>query len=113
MDTSLLLFIKSYDSEIYDIDNNIINNINNNDVKTLKYKINRSMKQIESVNIYKNKLRFNLLFIDDKNINQLVYHNDNNQSKVNIKLMKSSQLKNLVNHIKQHNHNDYLLVDNI
>ena len=32
---------------------------------------------------------------------------------INIKLMKSSQLKNLVNHIKQHNHNDYLLVDNI
>jgi hypothetical protein len=111
--SGLLLFIKSYDSEIYDVENNIINNINNNDVKTLKYKINRSKKQIESVNIYKNKLRFNLLFIDDKNINQLVYHNDNNQSKVNIKLMKSSQLKNLINHINQNNYNDYLLINNI
>jgi hypothetical protein len=111
--SGLLLFVKSYDSPIYDIENNIINNINNSDVKTLKYKINKTKKQIETVNIYKNKLRFNLLFIDDKNINQLVYHNDNNQSKVNIKLIKSSQLHNLIGVIKNNNYNDYLLIDNI
>ena len=111
--SGILLFIKSYDSPIYDIHDNIINNINNSDVKTLKYKINKTKKQIEEVNIYKNKLRFNLLLIDDKNINQLVYHDDENKSKVNIKLIKSSQLRNLLYYIKQNNYNDYLLVDNL
>lgn len=113
INSGTLVFIKKYDTPIYDIENNIINNINNSDVKTLKYKINKTKKQIETVNIYKNKLRFNLLFIDDKNINQLVYHNEKNQSKVNIKLIKSSQLQNLLGHVRQNNYNDFLLIDNI
>jgi len=112
--SGVLLFIKNYDTPIYDHNDNVINNINNNDVKTLKYKIDKNKKQIESVNIYKNKLRFNLLFIDDKNINQLVYHHDDNKSKVNIKLIKSAQLYNLINHIKNNNkNNDYLFIDDI
>jgi hypothetical protein len=113
MKSGTLLFIKNYDNPIYDENNNIINNINNNDVKILKYSINKTKKEIESVNINKNKLRFNLLFIDDKNINQLVYHNENNKSEVNIKLVKSSQLNNLLNFVKQNNYDDYLIVDNL
>ena len=38
------------------------------------------------INIYKNKLRFNLVLLDDTYINQMKYHNLNNKSKVNIKL---------------------------
>lgn len=108
-----LLFIKDYESPIYNIDNEIINNINKYDVKTLKYDLSSKDNYINGMTINKNKLRFNLFLLDDTFINQFTYHNNKNKNKVNIKLIKSEHLEKLSNLLIQNNHNDFLITDSI
>lgn len=110
--TGLLLFIKDYQSPIYDQNNNIINKINKNDVRRFSYDINKNTKNIEGINVTGNLLRFNLMLLDDENINQLTYHDPNNKSKVNIKLIKSNHLENLAN-VAYNNNKDYLMIDKL
>ena len=81
-------------------------------VKTLKYNINKLTDKIDGVDITKNKLRFNLLLLDDSSINQMKYHNDN-KSKVNIKLVKSTHLENLAKHMRKNKYSDFLIVDKL
>ena len=110
--SGLLLFIKNYESPIYDNNESIINNLSKYDVKTLKYDLNKVNNNINGISINKTKLRFNLILLDDTNINQLVYHNTKNKSTVNIKLIKSDHIDKLIKLVKK-NDNDYLIVDNI
>lgn len=109
--SGLLLFIKDYTSPIYDNNNNIINNINKNDVKTINFKYDG--EKIKKVNINKKLLKFNLLLIDDENINQITYHNYKNKPYLNIKHLKDNHKENLSNLLKDHTYNDFLIVDNI
>jgi hypothetical protein len=111
--SGILLFIKNYAEPIYDINNGIFNNVNPYDVKTLKYSISGKQDRIKGINIDKNKLRFNILFIDDKFIHQLKYQNNNNSMTTNIKMLKSKHLDKLENLIKNNNLNDFLIIDNL
>ena len=111
--TGILLFIKNYESPIYDENNNVINSINKYDVKTLKYDINKKNNNIDGIFINKNKLRFNLILLDDTSINQMVYHAENNKSTINIKLIKSNHIENLINALKNNSYSDYLMVENL
>jgi hypothetical protein len=67
---------------------------------------------IDDMNIITNKLKFNLVLIDDMYINQLTYHDDN-KSKVNIKLIKSKHLTNIVDHVKNTKYSDFLIIDKL
>ena len=111
--SGIILFIKNYAEPIYDINNNIFNNVNIHDVKTLKYSISGKQDRINGINIDKNKLRFNILFIDDKLIHQLKYQNNNNSMTTNIKMLKSKHLDKLENLIKNNSLNDFLIIDNL
>jgi hypothetical protein len=111
--SGLLLFIKNYSHPIYDKNNNVINDINEHDVKNLKYRYNKKTNNISEVNISKKLLKFNLLLIDDEDINQLTYHNPSNSSKVNIKLISDNNIKNLSKHLNNKNTDDFLIVDKI
>jgi Zn-dependent M28 family amino/carboxypeptidase len=105
VNSGILLFIKNYESPIYDKKDNIINKINKYDVKTLKYNINKDTNNIDNVIINENKLRYNLILLDDKYINQLTYHNIDNKTQINIKLLKSEHLEKLSNHIRNNKYN--------
>jgi hypothetical protein len=107
-----LIFIKEYDQPIMGIDNKPVTSVDLNDVKTLKYNINKLTDKIDGVDITKNKLRFNLLLLDDSSINQMKYHNDN-KSKVNIRLVKSTHLENLAKYMRKNKYSDFLIVDKI
>ena len=110
--SSTLIFIKEYTSPINDKNNNLLTNIDKYDVKTLKYNLDKNTDSINSINIIKNKLRFNLLLLDDQNIYQMRYHN-NNKSKINIKLIKSEHLDKLANHMRNNKYSDFLIVDKL
>jgi hypothetical protein len=111
--SATLIFVKDYMSPIYNNDNKVINKLNLYDVKTLKYDISKNDDYINGIIVNKNKLKFNLFLLDDNYINQFTYHNNENNSKVDIKLIKSSHLDNLSNLITQNNNNDFLITDNI
>ena len=108
-----LLFIKDYQAPIYDLNNQVLNKIEKNDVKTLKYDLSKKDNYINGIIINKNKLRFNLILLDDTFMNQFVYHNDKNKNKVDITLLKTEHLEKLSNLIIQNNHNDFLITNNI
>jgi hypothetical protein len=108
-----LLFIKDYQAPIYDLNNQVLNKIEKNDVKTLKYDLSKKDSYINGIIINKNKLRFNLILLDDTFMNQFVYHNDKNKNKVDINLLKTDHLEKLSNLIIQNNHNDFLITNNI
>ena len=111
--SATLIFVKDYMNPIYKKNNEVANKLNLYDVKTLKYDISKNDDLINGVIIDKNKLKFNLFLLDDNFINQFTYHNDKNDSKVDIKLIKSSHLENLSNLMAQNNCNDFLITDNI
>ena len=43
----------------------------------------------------------------------MTYTNQNNKSKVNVKLVKSTHLKNLANHMRNNKYSDFLIVDKL
>ena len=104
--TGILVFIKKYNDKIYDNDNNVINNIENNDVKTLEFSKN-------NVKIINSLLRFNVVMMDDSDLYQMKYHDDNNSSKVNINLIKSKHIKKLAKYLQNNNYGDFLIVDSL
>jgi hypothetical protein len=108
-----LIFIKNYTEPITDKFNKPIVQIETNNVKALKFAIDKEGEALTGINILKNKLRFNLLLLDDSHINQMTYTNPNNKSKVNVKLVKSTHLKNLANHMRNNKYGDFLIVDKL
>jgi hypothetical protein len=94
--TGVLIFIKDYTEPIYDINNKQINKINELGVHNILYNINEDINNVEGIEISKKKLRFNILFFDDKFINQFVYHDTNNKSKINIKMIQDTYLNSLI-----------------
>ena len=108
-----LIFIKNYSEPIVDKLNKPVVQIENNNVKTLKFNIDKEGEALTGINILKNKLRFNLLLLDDSHINQMTYTNSNNKSKVNIKLIKSTHLNNLANYMRNNKYSDFLIVDKL
>ena len=60
------------------------------------YNINEDINNVEGIEISKKKLRFNILFFDDQFINQFVYHDTNNKSKINIKMIQDTYLNSLI-----------------
>jgi hypothetical protein len=113
MKSGTLVFIKEYASPIMGNDNKPINSIGLNDVKTLKYNINKATDKIDGVDITKNKLRFNLLFLDDAHIHQMKYHSLENKSKINVKLIKSDHLDKLANYMRNNRYSDFLIVNKL
>ncbi len=111
--SGLLLFVKNYIKPLYDLDNKLLYSIDSNSVKTLKYNLDGSKDLIQSINIEKNQLKFNVLLIDDKYINQFSYSNPENKENINIKILKSSHIDKLNNIIKSNKYSDFLIVDNL
>jgi hypothetical protein len=108
-----LIFIKNYSEPILDNNNKIITQVENNNVKTLKFNLDKEGETTFGINITKNKLRFNLLLLDDKYINQMTYTNTDNKTKVNIKYVKSTHLNNLANYMRNNKYSDFLIVDKL
>jgi hypothetical protein len=108
-----LIFIKNYTEPILKTDNEPIHNLETNNVKTLKFKLDKEGDAIDGIDIIKNKLRFNLLLLDDVSINQLTYTNPNNDTSVNIKLIKTTHLKKLSNLMRDNKYGDFLIVDKL
>jgi len=104
--TGVLIFIKDYDNTIYDVNDNPITDIGLNDIRTLKYKTNK-------IEISKHHLRFNLVLLDDVFLNQMIYQNDNNSSKIKINLIKNTHLKNIVQYLQNNNEQNFLIIDKI
>ena len=111
--SGILLFVKNYTEPIYDSQDNLLYTIFDDSVKTLKYKLDGKKDNIRSININKNKLKFNVILIDDKNINQFNYNNKSNKESINIKLLKSTHINKLSNVINSNKYKDFLLVDNL
>jgi hypothetical protein len=108
-----LIFIKNYSEPINDKSGKPVVQIDNNNVKTLKFNLDKEGEELTGINILKNKLRFNLLLLDDSHINQMTYTNTENKSKVNIKMVKSTHLDNLANHMRNNKFSDFLIVDKL
>ena len=104
--TGVLIFIKDYDNKIYDVNDNSITDIGLNDIRTLKYKTNK-------IEISKHHLRFNLVLLDDVFLNQMIYQNDKNSSKIKINLIKNTHLKNIVQYLQNNNEQNFLIIDKI
>lgn len=94
--TGVLIFLKDYTQPIYNKDNKVINKVNELGVHTILYDINQNNSNVEGIEISKKKLRFNILFFDDKYINQFVFHDTNNKSKVDISMIQNTHLDKLV-----------------
>jgi hypothetical protein len=108
-----LIFIKNYTNQILDNNDNLLTNISHYNVKNLKFNLDKEGETINGVNITQNKLRFNLLLLDDENINQMTYSDDKNKSSVQVKLVKSSQLNNLSNYMRNNKFSEFLIVDKL
>ena len=72
-----------------------IENKDNLPIHTILYDININ-NNVEKVKISKYLQRFNIIFFDDKYIYQMVYHDTNNKSKINLQLLKSKDIHKLI-----------------
>ena len=108
-----LIFIKNYSSPILDTNSNPVVKIDDHNVKTLKYNLDKESDSINGINVIKNKLRFNLLLLDDTYINQMTYTNPDSKSKVNIRVVKSTHLNNLAKYMRNNKYSDFLIVDKL
>ena len=112
--SGLLIFIKNYESPIKDNENNILSEINTFDVKTQQYHYSKYNKDnIKAIDIKHNKLRFNLLLLDDININQLTYQNSNNDKTINVKLVKNEHIENIISYVQKTKYSDFLIIDKL
>jgi hypothetical protein len=110
--TGILIFIKEYDSPILDVNDKSINNINNLAIHKIKFDID-DKNNINGVNISKSKLRFNLILLDDKYINQMKYHDINNKNRVLINTVKNIHLNNLSQLLQKYNYNDVVILNKL
>ena len=110
--TGILIFIKEYDTQVLDINDKSINNINNLAIHKIKFDID-DKNNVNGVNISKSKLRFNLILLDDKYINQMKYHDINNKNRVLINTVKNTYLSNLSQLLQKYNYNDVIIVNKL
>ena len=114
IESGLLIFVNNYENPIKDVNNNIISKINKFDVKTLKYLYSKNnLNNVKGINIKHNQLRFNVLLLDDENINQLIYQNNNKNDTINIKLIKNSHIENIISHIQNNKQNNLIITNNL
>lgn len=111
--SGILLFVRDYTKPIYDQNNKPVYSINSNSVRTLKYNLAGNKDSIKGIEINFNRLKYNILLIDDKYINQFNYTKANNKDKINIQLLKTAHLDKLENIINLNKNNDFLIIDNI
>lgn len=90
--SGILLFVKDYTIPLYDYNNQPVYSIHSNSMRTLKY---------------------NIMLIDDKYINQFGYSHSSNKEQINIKLLKSTHINKLEKVINLNLHNDYLVINNL
>lgn len=79
----------------------------------MKYNLAGNKDSIKGIEINKNRLKYNILLIDDKYINQFNYTKAENQEQINIQLLKSSHIDKLENITNLNKNNDFLIVNNI
>jgi len=113
INSGLLLFVRDYTQPIFNNKNIPIYSLDYNSIKTLKYNLSGTKDSIKGIEVNKNKLKYNILLIDDKYINQFSYTQKNNKEQINIKLLKSSHLDKLQKIINLNKNNDYLVIDSI
>jgi hypothetical protein len=111
--SATLIFIKNYTEPIYNNQEQPILIIDSHNVKTIKFNLDKEGDIINDISILKNKLRFNLLLLDDTHINQMTYSELNSKSKVNIKMIKSTHLEHLANYMRNNKYGDFLIIDKL
>lgn len=111
--SGLLIFLKDYTSQILNNDNQVINNINDMAIHKISFNMDNHNNYINGINISKNKLRFNVLFLDDEYLNQFIYHDLKNSNKVKISNIKSNHLINIIEKLKNGNYKDVIYTTNI
>lgn len=109
--SGILLFVKNYEKPILNHINEQIYSIDSNSIRTLKYNLQGQKDFIKGIEINKNKLKYNVMLIDDQFINQFGY--TTNKEKINIKLLKQTHLNKLEKIIKSNKYNDFLVIDNL
>lgn len=110
--SGVLLFVKDYSKPIYNKNESLIYSVEPNSIKTLKYNLKGKKDYIEGIEVSKNKLKYNVMLIDDIYINQFGYSQSNNKEQINIKLLKTHHLDKLEKIINLNKYNDYLIVNN-
>lgn len=111
--SGILLFVKDYSSPLYDYNNQSVYSIQPNSMRTLKYNLEGNKDYIKGIEISKNKLKYNVMLIDDKYINQFGYSHSSNKEQINIKLLKSTHIDKLKKLINSNQYNDYLVINNL
>jgi hypothetical protein len=111
--SGLLIFLKDYTSQILNNDNQVINNINDMAIHKIGFNMDNHNNYINGINISKNKLRFNILFLDDEYLNQFIYHDLKNLNKIKISNIKSNHLINIIEKLKNGNYKDVIYTTNI
>ena len=106
--TGVLIFIKKYDTPIYDKNNNIINKMNELPVHKIQFNIDDN-NYINNIDITKNRLRFDLVFLTDTYIYKMRYHDVMNKDRILITELKDSHLEN----IEKLMSGDYTVVNNL
>ena len=111
--SGILLFVKDYSVPLYDYNNQPVYSIHSNSMRTLKYNLEGNKGYIKGIEISKNKLKYNIMLIDDKYINQFGYSDSSNKEQINIKLLKSTHVDKLEKVINSNKHNNYLVINNL
>lgn len=111
--SGILLFVKDYSKPIYNYDKSLIYSVEPNSIRTLKYNLEGKKDYIKGIEISKNKLKYNIMLIDDMYINQFGYSHTSNKEQINIKLLKSTHINKLEKIINSNKYNDYLIVNNL
>jgi fatty acid-binding protein DegV len=82
-------------------------------IHKIGFNMDNDNNYINGINISKNKLRFNVLFLDDEYLNQFIYHDLKNSNKVKISNIKSNHLINIIEKLKNGNYKDVIYTTNI
>lgn len=109
--SGVLLFLKDYSKPIYNKNESLIYSVEPNSIRTLKYNLKGKKDYIKGIEISKNKLKYNVMLIDDIYINQFGYSQSNNKEQINIKLLKTYHLDKLEKIINLNKYNDYLIIN--
>lgn len=111
--SGMLLFIRDYSEPIYSTDFDPIYSIDSNSIKTLKYNLAGKKDLIKGIEINKNKLKYNVILVDDESINQFTYSQSTDKEKINIKLLKMSHLDKLEKITNLNKYSDYIVIDHL
>lgn len=111
--SGILLFVKDYSKPIYNTNEYLIYSIKPNSIRTLKYNLEGKKDFVTGIDISKNKLKYNVMLVDDEHINQFGYSQSTNNEQINIKLLKSNHIDKLEKIINSNKYNDYLIMNSL